>query len=167
MFEFRFPDIGEGIHEGVIMKWLVKEGDTINEGDSLAEVETDKVTTEIPSPKSGKVLELKAAKGDKINVGQVFITIETSDGEDVAVTKEVVEEETAGVVGEVIASSMVIPSSTENVVVKSKESTGKVLATPVARKLAKDLGIEINAFLILRTSFVIFLHLRLFFLHIG
>lgn len=143
-FEFRFPDIGEGIHEGVIMKWLVKEGEPVNEGDSLAEVETDKVTTEIPSPKSGKVLELKAAKGEKINVGQVFITIDTSDGEEVASTKEVVEEETAGVVGEVIASSMVIPSSTESVVIKSKEPTGKVLATPVARKLAKDLGVDIN-----------------------
>lgn len=143
-FEFRFPDIGEGIHEGVIMKWLVNEGEPVNEGDSLAEVETDKVTTEIPSPKSGKVLELKAAKGEKINVGQVFITIETSETEESAVTKEVVEEETAGVVGEVIASSMVIPSSTENVVVQPRPAGGKVLATPVARKLAKDLGVDIS-----------------------
>jgi pyruvate dehydrogenase E2 component (dihydrolipoamide acetyltransferase) len=143
-FEFRFPDIGEGIHEGVIMKWLVDEGDIINEGDSLAEVETDKVTTEIPSPKSGKVLELKASKGEKINVGQVFITIEISDTEESTITKEVVEEETAGVVGEVIASSMVIPSSTENIVVQPKATKNKVLATPVARKLAKDLGVDIN-----------------------
>ncbi len=50
-FEFRFPDIGEGIAEGTLMKWLVKEGEEVEEGQSLAEVETDKVTTEIPSPK--------------------------------------------------------------------------------------------------------------------
>ena len=143
-FEFRFPDIGEGIHEGVIMKWLVNVGDNISEGDSLAEVETDKVTTEIPSPKAGNVLELKAAKGEKINVGQVFITIDISGGEEPTETKEVVEEETAGVVGEVVASSMVIPSSTETVVIQPKVSNGKILATPIARKLAKDLGIDIN-----------------------
>lgn len=143
-YEFRFPDIGEGIHEGVIMKWFVSPGDEIKEGDSLAEVETDKVTTEIPSPRTGKVLELMAKNGDKINVGQVFVTIETSDGTDNEVTKEVVEEETAGVVGEVIASSEVIPPSTEAVTISDKVEVKKVLATPVARKLAKDLGIDIN-----------------------
>jgi len=141
MFEFRFPDIGEGIHEGVIMKWLVNVGDNITEGDSVAEVETDKVTTEIPSPRTGKVMELKAKKGDKINVGQVFITIETG-GDSI----EVVEEETAGVVGEVIASSEVIPSSTEGSISSAKiDKNIKILATPVARKLAKDQGVDINS----------------------
>lgn len=143
-FEFRFPDIGEGIHEGVIMKWFVNPGDEIKEGDSLAEVETDKVTTEIPSPKSGRILELKAKNGEKINVGQVFVTIDTSDGSENKVVQEVVEEETAGVVGEVIASSEVIPPSTEVATVSTKEEIKKILATPVARKLAKDLGVDIN-----------------------
>ena len=145
-FEFQFPDIGEGIHEGVIIKWLVDVGEAIKEGQSLAEVETDKVTTEIPSPRSGSVLELKAKKGDKINVGQVFITIDT-DGkevEELKEKKEVVEEETAGVVGEVIASSEVIPASTEFVRETSKVRSNKVLATPVARKMAKDLGVDIS-----------------------
>ncbi len=153
-YEFQFPDIGEGIHEGVIMKWLVNQGDTVNEGQSLAEVETDKVTTEIPSPRSGKVLELKANKGDKINVGQVFVVIDTSGdassetviGESPIAKPEVVEEETAGVVGEVIASSELIPASTELVAQKTTtERKGKVLATPVARKLAKDLGVDITS----------------------
>lgn len=153
-YEFQFPDIGEGIHEGVIMKWLVNQGDTVNEGQSLAEVETDKVTTEIPSPRSGKVLELKANKGDKINVGQVFVVIDTSGdassetviGESPVAKPEVVEEETAGVVGEVIASSELIPASTELVAQKTTtERKGKVLATPVARKLAKDLGVDITS----------------------
>lgn len=147
-FEFKFPDIGEGIHEGVITKWLVEEGSDIKEGDSVAEVETDKVTTEIPSPRTGKVLHLLAKKGDTINVGQVFVTIETEAvGDETATVEapEVVEEETAGVVGEVIASSEVIPSSTEGFEKKTVGiSAEKVLATPVARALAKDLGVDIN-----------------------
>ena len=155
-FEFEFPDVGEGIHEGVITKWLVKEGDEVSEGQSIVEVETDKVTTEIPSPRSGKILDLKANKGDTINVGSVFVTIQTgsaSTDEDVdskndkveEVESEIVEEETAGVVGEVVSSSMVIPPSDEiKKVVEVKSSTEKVLATPVARKLAKDLEIDIN-----------------------
>ncbi|HZH92524.1 MAG TPA: dihydrolipoamide acetyltransferase family protein [Tissierellaceae bacterium] len=150
-FEFQFPDIGEGIHEGVITKWMVQEGDNIEEGESVAEVETDKVTTEIPSPRSGKVLQLKANKGDTINVGDVFIVIDAGGGSEAldegskANEKEEVEEETAGVVGQVVSSSDVIPSSTEgSPQTKKTEERRKVLATPVARHLAKDLGVDIN-----------------------
>jgi len=151
-FEFQFPDIGEGIHEGVITKWMVQEGDNIEEGESVAEVETDKVTTEIPSPRSGKILQLKANKGDTINVGDVFIVIDAGGGSEAldegskANEKEEVEEETAGVVGQVVSSSDVIPSSTEgSPQTKKTEERRKVLATPVARQLAKDLGVDINA----------------------
>lgn len=157
-FEYLFPDVGEGIAEGVLIKWLVEEGDSIKEGDSLAEVETDKVTTEIPSARTGKVLELKFNKGDTINVGDVFIVIETDQvdkKEDIKLDKEdkkqeldekeeEVEEETAGVVGEVIASSEEIPPSTEGQVSQSKKSKKKALATPVARKMARNLGVDIN-----------------------
>lgn len=157
-FEYLFPDVGEGIAEGVLIKWLVEEGDSIKEGDSLAEVETDKVTTEIPSARTGKVLELKFNKGDTINVGDVFIVIETDQvdkKEDIKLDKEdkkqeldekeeEVEEETAGVVGEVIASSEEIPPSTEGQVSQSKKSKKKALATPVARKMARDLDVDIN-----------------------
>ena len=161
-FEFRFPDIGEGIAEGTLIKWLVKEGDEIEEGQSVAEIETDKVTTEIPSAKKGRVLELEYEEGDTIEVGQVLIMLDTSDGSSEE-TKEVpeydeedkkkelgekeylVEEETAGVVGEVISSSEEIPASTEGQTSSSKKQTKmKVLATPVARKLAKDLGVDIS-----------------------
>lgn len=150
-FEFRFPDIGEGITEGTLMKWLVKEGENIEEGQSVAEVETDKVTTEIPSPRTGVVSELKVEEGDVINVGDVFITIDTSGEvdeidkkEESVEKKEIVEEETAGVVGEVIASSEEIPPSTEEIVLSKKPEKVKVLATPVARKMAKDLGVDIR-----------------------
>ena len=150
-FEFRFPDIGEGIREGTLMKWLVHEGEFIEEGQSVAEVETDKVTTEIPSPRTGKVLELKFEEGDTIEVEQVFIVIDIEGGsekseEPPVVEKQVVEEETAGVVGEVIASSEVIPASTEGAISSTKESAEKkkVLATPVARQMAKELGVDIT-----------------------
>ena len=179
-FEYVFPDIGEGIHEGVLFEWLVAEGDFVKEGQSVAEVETDKVTTEIPSARTGKVLELKFKKGDTINVGDVFIVIDTEgdssdsskpedskqDGEalkdkveednlvdskepkkdDLDEKEEVLEEETAGVVGEVVASSREIPPSTEGQETSPKTSEKKkVLATPVARQMAKDLGVEITA----------------------
>ena len=150
-FEFRFPDIGEGIHEGSIMKWLVKEGENIEEGESLVEIETDKVTTEIPSPRTGKILELKFEEGDTVNVGDIFVIIDISDEgereelEELEEKTEVVEEETAGVVGEVIASSEEIPASTEGqTVVSEKAKEKKVLATPVARQMAKDLGVDIR-----------------------
>lgn len=148
-FEFRFPDIGEGIAEGTLIKWLVNEGENINEGDSVAEVETDKVTTEIPSPRTGKVSELKFEEGDIIEVEDVFVVIDTSNGSNES-EEEVVEkaedvEETAGVVGEVVASSEEIPASTEGIEISSSKTTKKkVLATPVARKLAKDLKVDIG-----------------------
>ncbi len=163
-FEFKFPDIGEGLDEGLIIKWFVAVGDEIKEGESVVEVETDKVTAEIPSPKTGKILELKAKQGDTIHVGNVFVVIEVEgeagEEEPAAEDKiggkeevideldekeEVVEEETAGVVGEVIASSEVIaPSTEEHHVAKKTEKTEKVLATPVARQMAKDLGVDIS-----------------------
>lgn len=149
-FEFRFPDIGEGIAEGTLIKWLVEVNEDIEEGQSVAEVETDKVTTEIPSPRTGKVLALKFEEGDIIDVGDIFISLDLSgDSEDVIQEldekEEVVEEETAGVVGEVVASSEEIPASTEGSSQESKpQEEKKVLATPVARKLAKDLNVNIS-----------------------
>ncbi|HLR21297.1 MAG TPA: dihydrolipoamide acetyltransferase family protein [Tissierellaceae bacterium] len=159
-FEFKFPDVGEGIHEGTIVEWLVEKGQEIEEGDSIAEVETDKVTTEIPSPETGKVLELKGDKGDIIHVGDTFVILDIGGARQVEereVGKEdkeqklegkekEVEEETAGVVGKVEASSEMIESSTEGREEKPKEKTRKqkVLATPVARALARDLNIDIN-----------------------
>lgn len=179
-FEYLFPDIGEGIHEGVLHEWLVKVGDEVKEGQSLAEVETDKVTTEIPSARTGTVLELKFNEGDTINVGDVFIVIDTEGGaaapgaaedpvakaeakeektqssprdvpeeakkKELSEKEDVVEEETAGVVGEVIASSREIPPSTEGQAASVKPAEQKkALATPVARQMAKDLGVDIHA----------------------
>jgi pyruvate dehydrogenase E2 component (dihydrolipoamide acetyltransferase) len=77
-YEFKFPDVGEGIHEGKIVKWLVREGDAVKADQSLAEVETDKAVVEIPSPKAGKVVKLFHAEGETIKVGEVLANIEES-----------------------------------------------------------------------------------------
>lgn len=143
--EFKFPDIGEGIHEGILLKWHVKIGDVVKAGDPLAEVETDKVNAELPSPYEGKVTELLAAVGGTIQVGQVIIKID--DQQDQSEMKiELVKEENAGVVGALEASSEVIPSSAEGRknISAEKEMKGKTLATPVARKMAYDLGLNIQ-----------------------
>lgn len=75
-FEFRFPDVGEGIQEGTIVKWRVKEGDAVAEDDVLCEAETDKAVVEIPSPKSGKIFRRHVAENEVIKVGDVLVTIE-------------------------------------------------------------------------------------------
>ncbi|KAB3529300.1 dihydrolipoamide acetyltransferase family protein [Alkaliphilus serpentinus] len=168
MIDFKFADIGEGIHEGKILKWMVKVGDKVKDGDSLFLVETDKVNAEIPSPAKGEIVELMAEEGDIIHVGEVVVKIDDGSGEskpqeasaekgaeapkaskekETEAHKEAVnegEEKSAGVVGELMVSSEIIEESKENHQNKGEEETRKVLATPVARKLAKDLGIDIH-----------------------
>src|SRR2546426_11137957 len=73
--EFKLPDIGEGVHEGEIVKWLVKEGAPIKENDLMVEVMTDKVTIQIPSPVTGKVLRLLAKEGETVKVGTTIILL--------------------------------------------------------------------------------------------
>ncbi|WP_326716676.1 dihydrolipoyllysine-residue acetyltransferase [Vagococcus jeotgali] len=75
-FKFKLPDIGEGIAEGEIVKWFVKEGDTINEDDTLLEVQNDKSVEEIPSPVTGKVLSVVVPEGSVANVGDVLVEID-------------------------------------------------------------------------------------------
>lgn len=166
MFNVRFADIGEGIHEGIIYKMNAIIGKKIEEGDVLFLVETDKVTAEISSPVSGEIVKVNARVGDKIEVGNTIVTI--NDGildvrsnmperemldegnrniqEVKNVEVEISEEETgASVVGVIEVSSELIASSQE---VENNEtrikSTKKILATPVSRKLAKDLNIDIG-----------------------
>ncbi len=71
--EFKLPDIGEGVHEGEVVKWFVREGDPIKENDPVVEVMTDKVTVQIPSPVTGKVLQLRAKEGEVVKVGATLV----------------------------------------------------------------------------------------------
>ncbi len=151
---FKFPDIGEGLEEGTILEWLVKKGQKIESGDSLVTMETDKVVADIPSPKSGTLVTLFGNEGDTIHVGDALVEIEvegtepTADsGTDTAV--EAVEEEGAGVVGtlEIAGSGAILSSSQEGMETSSssdKKVARKTLATPVARAMAKDYGVDIK-----------------------
>lgn len=155
MYKFKFADIGEGIHEGKLLKWMFKVGDEVKDGDTLFLVETDKVNAEIPSPVDGVMKKLLAEEGDTIHVGDVVVEIddgeesESSEGEkekDKGTKTETVDEgkDMAGVVGELEVGEDVLESSDEKDEKEETTSKKKTLATPVARKLAKDLGIDIN-----------------------
>jgi len=156
MIEFKFPDIGEGVTEGVLLHWLVKPGDKVQEGDSLCEVETDKVTTEMPSPVDGIVERCHGKVGETIAVGDVLVTFRASDEKNKKdetdkerakdPLKEKPAEENAGVVGTLDVSEELMETSREGIPA-AKPSAGmpeKVLATPVARKMAHDHGVDIR-----------------------
>ncbi len=166
MYDFKFSDIGEGLHEGQILKWFFKVGDKVKEGDVLCVVETDKVNAEIPAPVSGIITKLGAQVGQTIHVGETLVMIDDTgkgatpvaaapapkaevkkDAPKPEVKKQAAEEKGAAVVGEVVVSNDVIASSNEgfensSVVVTS--SNAKVLATPVARKMAADLKVDLS-----------------------
>ena len=74
-YEFRLPDLGEGLTEGEIARWLVAEGDRVEEDQPLVEVQTDKATVEIPSPHAGIVLKVLVAEGTVAPVGAVLVVI--------------------------------------------------------------------------------------------
>jgi pyruvate dehydrogenase E2 component (dihydrolipoamide acetyltransferase) len=159
-FIFHFPDIGEGITEGKIIEWYVEKGQTVEEGEHIVKMETDKVVTDIPSPKTGTIAQRFGNEGDVINVDDALVELEIEgvsgeEAQKIASEKpkgkstETVQEEGFGVVGslEVAGDAAFLPSSGEGMDAPADtavKSTGKVKATPVARALAKDLGIDIN-----------------------
>jgi pyruvate dehydrogenase E2 component (dihydrolipoamide acetyltransferase) len=141
-FEFKFPDIGEGLTEGEIVRWLVKEGDEIKEGQPLVEVETDKALAEIPSPRTGVILKILAKEKEIVKVGQVIIVI--GEKGEVVVTPPS-RPKSVGVVGELEEAPEEIPA----VPVLAKTSkpalvSEHVLAAPAVRALAKELGVDID-----------------------
>jgi pyruvate dehydrogenase E2 component (dihydrolipoamide acetyltransferase) len=142
-FEFKFPDIGEGLTEGEIVKWLVKEGDSIKEGQPLVEVETDKALAEIPSPRTGVVLKILGKEKEIIKVGQVIVVI-GEKGEAVAAPPPS-RPKSVGVVGELEeapeeASALPVKPAVEKPALVSEHA----LATPAVRALAKELGVDIS-----------------------
>lgn len=91
MYDFKFADIGEGVHEGVILKWNFKDGDKVKEGETLVVIETDKVNAEIPAPVDGIIKKLGAKEGETINVGETLVLID--DGSQTEEPKEEKQEE--------------------------------------------------------------------------
>lgn len=148
--EFKFPDIGEGIEEGEIVKWLIKEGDKVEEHQVVGEVETDKAVAEIPSPYTGTVLKINFKEGETVKVGQVLFVI-GDQGEKVSETMPEVKAETrqpvfkaAGAVGyleEAPEEDEIRPST---MVTKTVSAEKRILATPIVRNLAKQLNIDLT-----------------------
>lgn len=131
--EFKLPDVGEGVVEGEIVKWLVKEGDSVNEDQLLVEVLTDKATIQIPSPAKGKVLKLFAKEGSIVKVGESLIII-GNEGDTAEQTATTPEEPTT-------AHSTPSP---QTISVESSHVVGEqVQAPPAIRKLARDVNVDL------------------------
>ncbi|WLR43293.1 dihydrolipoamide acetyltransferase family protein [Bacillus carboniphilus] len=138
-FEFKLPDIGEGIHEGEIVKWFIQPGQEIDEDDVLAEVQNDKAVVEIPSPVKGKVLELKVSEGEVATVGQVIVSFDAPGYEDLQFKGGEEEEETKQ---EPEGEKQV--ESTPEEESKEEDSSRRVIAMPSVRKYARDHGVNIQ-----------------------
>jgi pyruvate dehydrogenase E2 component (dihydrolipoyllysine-residue acetyltransferase) len=128
MFEFKFPDIGEGIADGEIVRWLVKVGETVTEHQPLVEIETDKAVVELPSPVAGVVRELRGDVGDIVPVNAILVSIDTTEPDK---TVAVEKPSAVGVVGELEEAT-----SDENI-------AGKPAILPRDRKLAEELGVDL------------------------
>jgi pyruvate dehydrogenase E2 component (dihydrolipoamide acetyltransferase) len=123
-FEFTLPDLGEGITEGEVRKWVVREGDFVEEHQVVLEVETDKAIVEVPSPRKGRVMKLQKREGEIAKVGEVLMVI-AEEGE---APPERERQKSVSVVG-------VLPEATEE----------EILATPAVRVLARELGVSLQA----------------------
>src|SRR6266571_3412833 len=132
--EFKLPDIGEGVHEGEVVKWFVKEGDPVKENDPIVEVMTDKVTVQIPSPVTGKILQLRAKEGEVVKVGSTLVVFGEA-GEAVPTRPEATARPTA---------PPPAPTRTE-APPPAPGPTGDVLAAPAVRRLAKELNVNLAA----------------------
>lgn len=129
--ELKLPDIGEGIQEGEIIRWIVKEGQRVKEYESVVEIMTEKVNVEIPSPTTGTIIKLLAREGQVVKVGEPIALIE-AEGESPA------EERPSG--PEAGAEVVQKPAPVQ----RAEAERVEILATPAVRKLARELGVELE-----------------------
>ncbi len=130
--QFRLPDLGEGVVETEIVRWLVAPGDVLQEDQPMVEVMTDKATVEIPAPASGSVAALRAAEGEVVQVGAVIVEIEAAAGT-VAVSNRPVNAPAR--------EAAPVPAAAP----ASARPAARVQATPLVRKLAAQLGVDLAA----------------------
>lgn len=136
-FEFKLPDIGEGIHEGEIVKWFVKPGDEVNEDDVLCEVQNDKAVVEIPSPVKGKVLEILVNEGTVATVGQTLVTFDAPGYEHLKFKGQDHEEPKAE------ERKEEAPKQAE-ATPTAVDPNRRVIAMPSVRKYAREKGVDIR-----------------------
>ncbi len=166
---FILPDLGEGVHEAELIKWRVKPGQTVKEHEILAEMETDKALVEVPSPWAGTIKDLKGKEGDIINVGSILVTYDVGQASssktapapaksakapaacDVSagIASRAAESEDAGtVVGNVSGTLSVSDRFIRKAGTTSESNgvhpAGKALATPAVRRIAREMGVDIN-----------------------
>tara|TARA_Y100000310_G_scaffold331177_1_gene404275 strand:+ start:190 stop:1464 length:1275 start_codon:yes stop_codon:yes gene_type:complete len=148
-YEFKFPDVGEGIQEGVIQKWMVKVGDEVEADAPLGEIETDKAVVEMPSPKSGTIGKIHVKEGDTIKVGETMVTIllegESSGDVKKAKKKTVDEHYTGSVVGFLEEAKGIQPITQSSKKEGPTADPSKIKATPAVRILAKKKGIDLSS----------------------
>jgi pyruvate dehydrogenase E2 component (dihydrolipoamide acetyltransferase) len=123
--QFHLPDVGEGISEAEIVRWLLTEGAAVEEHQDLLEIETDKAVVTLPSPHGGRIARLHRKAGDIVKVGEVLVSVETAEAEPAAPPKD--------------AGSVVGYLSDEAIV----DLAPPVLAAPAVRALAKTLGVDL------------------------
>ncbi len=128
--EFKLPDIGEGVQEGEITKWFVQTGDAVKENDPLVEVMTDKVTVQIPSPTTGRILELRGKEGETVQVGSVLVVFGEAG-------------EAAPPKAPAAAPAPAAPAPAPPPPPPSRDVMGEPLAAPAVRRLAKELGVDL------------------------
>ena len=146
-FEFRLPDIGEGIHEGEIVQWFVKPGQEVKEDDILAEVQNDKAVVEIPSPVDGTILEVLVEEGTLTTVGTVLLKIDAPGYEDLQLKghhDEEEEEEETPAKEEAPVKEETVETSKASEIVEPSNTSKRVIALPSVRKFAREQGVDIS-----------------------
>jgi len=133
VYEFRLPDLGEGIHEGEILEWHVAPGDAVREDDPLVDIETDKAAVTIPSPRAGRLVSIGAAVGEVATVGGVIAVIDDGTARESAPAPEGI-------------SLPAVQEEEKPETVTRREATvwGPVTATPATRRLARELKVDIS-----------------------
>ena len=153
-FQFRLPDIGEGIHEGEIVKWFIKPGDKVQEDDVLCEVQNDKSVVEIPSPVAGTVEEVLVEEGTVAVVGDVLVTFDAPGYEDLKFKGDHGDEAEANNNTQAQAETPAAVAAQESAPVQAeaKASTQaevtvdpnrRIIAMPSVRKYAREQGVNI------------------------
>ncbi len=152
MYEFKLPDLGEGIQEGELLVWHVQEKDLIKEDDPLCDMETDKAAVTIPSPKTGVIFTLGAQPGDMVQVGQVLVTIETEESTETgtpkadATSSRVPDKEGRNKKGrnkeETNQDSQDFKAADTSA--DNQSSQARAIAAPAVRRLAREMDIDIN-----------------------
>ena len=144
------PKMGESIMEGTILEWYKKVGDSIEKDETLLEIGTDKVDSEIPSPASGTISEILANPNDIVDIGKVIAKIDTV-GSDIQEQKTEVKEPKSAKDKEVAIPSKSMPSTEKkvqktqkNIIVKMSDNTNSAILTPAVMKIASQQGVRLS-----------------------